>query len=446
MIVLKLLFALLFSAATSLSIQFEASAGKPDGAHYSAENGNVFWFMLISDTHIGENGTADSDNLGWAVNQAVDAIEPQFVINLGDLTDQHPFGTSQDIEQWNEYRDIVEITGMGVINNGVPVYSDVPGNHDQYHENPPLTNYQANSIQGKATSATQRSWLYEPGFGKYHFITVATPDPDMTSPVWDFLNGCPGEISSNEHTFIINALSDSENVDANLTFVFGHHGLGKAWGSIEIGLNDFVTALGQFGVSMYAYGHTHADSYEPPYFENVSSSLAYNVNSLFEDDRYAIVAVDNDGVSVTDVIDARVAGWPVVLITAPIDKNLGGQNPYSYPVYTRKSNPIRALVFDANSITTVNYRIDGSGDWHPMTETPGNPHLWEAAWDASFLSKGEHYIEVQATSSSGTSTDLITVDVIKSGTMPSIPLLLLQALIGGNSDLLALHLPQRKPR
>ena len=424
-IVIKLLFILLFTAIINISFHFEASAGRPGGAHYSTKSGNIFWFLLITDTHIGEGGTTDTDNLDWAVNEAIDIIEPQFTINLGDLTDQHPFGTSHDIEQWNEYRAIVDDAGMGDINNGVPVYSDVPGNHDQYHEGSPLAHYLTNSIQGRATNATQQSWLYTPSFGKYHFVTVATPDPDMTSPVWDFLNGCPGDLSNVELTFIINALSSSENLDANLTFVFGHHGLGRAWGSIETGLNDFVSALGEFAVSMYAYGHTHAENYEPPHFENVSASLVYNVNSLFSDYRYAIVAVDNDGVSFTGVDDAEVDAWPVVLITAPIDKNLGGGNPYSYPVPTGKSNPIRALVFDANSVTGVHYRIDGSGDWHAMTIVSSNPHLWEASWDASSLLKGEHSIEVQATSASGSSTDLITVNVIYVEAMPWIPLLLL---------------------
>lgn len=423
-----LLFILLFTAVITISFHFEANAGKPGGAHYSTKNGSIFWFLLITDTHIGENGATDSENLGWAVNEAIDIIKPKSVFNLGDLTDQYPFGLpgrDPDIEQWNEYRGIVDNAGMGDINNGVPIYSDIPGNHDQYHEDPPLANYLTNSIQGRATNSTQQSWLYKPSFGKYHFITVASPDPDMTSPAWDFLNGCPGELSDDENTFIRNALNSSENVDANLTFVFGHHGLGVAWGSIETGLNDFVSALGEFGVSMYAYGHTHADNYEPPYFENDSASLVYNVNSLFADHRYAIVAVDNDGVSVTGVHDAQVDAWPVVLITAPIDKDLGGENPYSYPVPKRKSNPIRALVFDANSATGVHYRIDGTGDWHPMTAVPSNQHLWEASWDASSLLEGEHSIEVQATSASGLNTDLITVNVTNTGAMPWVPLLLL---------------------
>ena len=93
---IKLLFILIFTAVITISFHFEANAGKPGGAHYSAENGNIFWFLLISDTHIGENGTADSDNLSWAVNEAIDIINPKFVINLGDLTDQNPFGTNLD--------------------------------------------------------------------------------------------------------------------------------------------------------------------------------------------------------------------------------------------------------------------------------------------------------------------------------------------------------------
>ncbi len=138
-----------------------------------------------------------------------------------------------------------------------------------------------------------------------------------------------------------------------------------------------------------------------------------NIASLWENSQYAIVAVDCDGVSVTPEIIDR---WPVVLITAPIDKNLGGTNPYAYKVPSRTDNPIRTLVFDPNAVSQVEYRVDGSGEWYPMSEVRlvggSNSYLWETKeWDTTSLAPLEdHTLEVRATGSTIRS-DIITFEI-----------------------------------
>lgn len=115
------------------------------------------------------------------------------------------------------------------------------------------------------------------------------------------------------------------------------------------------------------------------------------------------MAVDNDGIS---TIYQPLNKWPAVLITCPIDRKLTMQAP-DIP-NNSKSVPIRALAFDENTISSVQFKID-NGILNPMTIVPDNPHLWNASFDASTLVNGEHTITVQASSSSGNSTNSIVI-------------------------------------
>ena len=124
--------------------------------------------------------------------------------------------------------------------------------------------------------------------------------------------------------------------------------------------------------------------------------------------QYTIIAIDCNGLSSKI---GTVGSWPAVLVTAPLDAELGGLNPYGYPVPAAASNPIRALVFDPNTVTSVQYRVDSSTSWFPMNRVAANPRLWEASWDAVSLAAGLHILEVKASSASGTKSDIIKVRI-----------------------------------
>ena len=147
----------------------------------------------------------------------------------------------------------------------------------------------------------------------------------------------------------------------------------------------------------------------------------FNVSSLGKDspNQYTVTAIDCNGIaSVTQTVKT----WPVVIVSTPMNKYLGGNvNPYTYSIPNSAANPIRALVFDVGTVSQVQYRIDAAGLWYPMKQTANNPnypHLWEAIWNASALASGEHTIEVQATTSSGTRSDTVRVNV--QGTVPQL--------------------------
>ena len=133
---------------------FSSVALAAQKAYYYPNADRLFWFMIISDTHIGADSTC-AQNLTWAVTQARQVISPQFIVNAGDLTDSTnggviPNGPYQ--AEWDTYRQILASAGITSA-----FYYDMPGNHDEYNDGG-LAYYRANSIQGQATGRTQPSW------------------------------------------------------------------------------------------------------------------------------------------------------------------------------------------------------------------------------------------------------------------------------------------------
>jgi uncharacterized repeat protein (TIGR02543 family) len=386
------------------------SAGDPHSAYYSPDTDKLLWFIHASDIHMGNSGSNDSTNLQWLTGQARNVINPSFIVVTGDLTDStdgnilgYPDGPHQ--KEWNEYKDILSSNGVDA-----SFYFDIPGNHDAYNDQD-FSYYLANSIQGRATGRRQASWIRTGPWGKYHFLGINTADNsgDPFSIFWPY--GDRAGLDSSELSFISGEMT--ANPDANLTLVFGHHPI------VETGDNDtylfygkdaFVGFMDRYGATLYGYGHTH-DSSEKFFTQNMTEGVFYfNVADLGKGspNQYTITAIDCNGIS---SITQTVSTWPVVLITAPMDRRLGGiVNPYAYTVTNGASNPIRALVFDPAAVAQVQFRVNGGG-WQPMESVSGNPRLWQGAWDASALVEGEYTLEVQATTGSGVRSDSVTTYV-----------------------------------
>ena len=392
-------------------------AGTPGGAYYSAATDKVFWFVQASDLHIGTSGSTDADNLRWLVTTARSVISPQFIVVTGDLTDSTngnflglPNGPYQ--AEWDEYKSILSGAGITAVD-----YYDLPGNHDAYSDKY-FAYYLANSVQGRATGATQHSWTRTFPFGTYHFLGVNSSDNTGSafSIFWPY--GDHAGLDSSELAYINQKLLANDN--ANLSFVFGHHPVtdtgasGDTW--LYYGHQEFTAALDGYSASSYGYGHTH-DSGETHFTGNsytgamVNGGVRYvNVGSLGKDTPlvYRVFAVDCDGVS---SVSQTVGTWPVVMITAPASKYVGSAvNPYAYTVPNSSDNTIRALVFDAGTVSSVSYRVDASTVWQPMSRLTGSAALWNGLWNASALAPGEHAIEVRATGTT-TRSHVIKVDV-----------------------------------
>ena len=234
-------------------------AGNPHGAYYHWSSDRLFWFMIISDSHIGAGGSQDTDYLNWAVNEAREVIDPLFIVNAGDLTDSTnggviPNGPYQ--EEWDMYRQILDAAGIDAT-----FYFDIPGNHDAYND-ANFAYYLANSIQGSAFDSTQHSWVRKFPFGSYHFLGVCTAGNDgapFSIWPWDDYGDHAG-LDEGELSFIESQLIN--HPDAELTLIFGHHPFEAGYSSLidtglTYGLESLLDLINDYGVSQYGFGHTH---------------------------------------------------------------------------------------------------------------------------------------------------------------------------------------------
>ena len=415
---------LAMAVAILLVTSFTAEAGK--SAYYSPANDRVFWFIHVSDPHIGASGSTDATRLQWIVSTGRSVINPQFIVATGDLTDStngnffgNPNGPYQ--AEWDEYKRI-----LANANAGPDIYYDLPGNHDAYSD-ATFAYYRANAVQGRATGKTQLSWTKTFPFGTYHFLGVNTAGNTGAPFSLTFPWGDHAGLDAEELTFINSELGN--NTDAQLTLVFGHHPVTDTGNADDTwlfyGHQDFIQALDVFRASLYDYGHTHR--YAETMFKGnnytgqmVGDGVRYSsVASLGKSSasHYSVVAIDCNGLS---SVTQAIATWPVVLITAPVNQYVGGAvNPYAYAVPNATSNPLRALVFDAASSQpgpVSPRRIQYVASHEPRG---GKSRPWEGIWDASALPAGDHTIEVQAVGSS-TRSHTITVAVTGPANRPPV--------------------------
>ena len=398
--------------AAWIFFSFPVLAGTPESAYYHMATDRLFWFVQISDLHTGTAGTTDTANLSWFLNQAVPVITPSFVVATGDLVDATDGGLvpqDQSLSEWTAYHDM--ITGAGMTDD---LYFDIPGNHDHYNDRD-FVFYRAHSLQGAASGGTQFSWQRELVIDgiphTYHFMAVNTAGNDGAPFTLSPPYGDNAGLDARELAFIEAELQ--ANAHADLTVVFGHHPLpqrptGNSRDTyIQYGVSEFIQMMETYGVSLYAYGHTHQYRQGLLPTPNSPGVMDINIDALGKDAPcfYQLYAIDCNGIaSAAQPVNA----WPAVLITAPMDIMIGADaNPYAYSVNDLNPKPIRALVFDASPVTEVRFRID-DGAWQSMIRVDGP--LWQGLWDEPSILDTTRQLEVQATGSA-TRSDTIHVGV-----------------------------------
>ncbi len=388
----KITIGALALAAATLAGGGNARAADPFAARYSHDSEPIFWIMHISDTHIGATQVEGPDaipHFELALGEAFTTIDPAAVVVTGDICDgsanQIP-ASGQDTAEWLDYRSVVDAAGMTT-----DIFMDIPGNHDAYGESGAgeLAHYLTYSLNGSTFSSTTRAMVLSFPFGQYLLYGTSTPN-DGSGPFFESPEFSAEEISEMDAVLTANAT-------ATLAIAFGHHPVDSPAGS------DQVIDLLQLHQAFWFHGHRHDyGSYMGSYLLSgeVDTLGKGNVNNI------AVIAIDNDALSyeATDVDDP----WPFVIVTAPANRLLhsGQENPYAYQVCnTATDNPVRALVFDANTVTSVSFSVDGNAPV-PMTPDPVEPRLWHGSWDTSGLPAGEVILTVTAVGSATRSRDV----------------------------------------
>ncbi|MBW2257569.1 MAG: metallophosphoesterase, partial [Deltaproteobacteria bacterium] len=273
-----------------------AHAIDPLGARYLDDADELFWFVQITDSHVGEDllgGTQDTDNLGWVLGEAAETIQPTFVVLTGDIVDATDGGAvpyQQYQAEWDEYRGVVD--GLGV---DATFLHDVCGNHDTYRDEG-ATYYLANSLLGATHGRLHEAWTHDTGVGEYLFVGLNSADTSGPFPGFDH----PG-LDAAELTFLEDTLVAYQ--DARLAFVFTHHPLHE----LDQGASEFMGLLADHRVSVWANGHDHDHRVEIH-----GNTLHFNLDSLgkADENNLGLFAVDHDGVSARGL---DIDDWPYVL-------------------------------------------------------------------------------------------------------------------------------------
>ncbi|HOU54426.1 MAG TPA: metallophosphoesterase [Myxococcota bacterium] len=341
---------------------------------YRASGDRIHWVLVTTDTHIGTSGDRPQENLAWVTREACQAVQPEWVVVTGDLTDASPGGLipwGPQEGEWRDYRALVEASGMNA-----SVYLDLPGNHDQYNDRG-MPHFLQWSIQGAATGRTQQSVVMGDPDGGVHLLGLATPGNDGAVPPLDNAGLDAGEL-----LFAQQALEDHGDAVAHV--LFGHHPLDD----LTYGRQEIEDLMRTWDVAAYLYGHTH--KYEASF---QGRTLLLNLDSLGKADHNHVALLALDG-GILSVRAFDAGKWPMILVTVPADAALGGGNPRapSLPPDWPQC-PIRALVFGDQPAGEVTAQVD---DREPVPLRPAGYGRFEGTLDTTGLSVGQHRLRVRA--------------------------------------------------
>ncbi len=381
----KRLLAGLLTTTFGLALSSTALAGGPDTAHHGRGTAGIFWFMHLSDTHIGASifeGPDAAAHFEFALDEGVQVIEPSFVVATGDLCDgsiNDIPATGQDQGEWNTYSGLTSQYGMTA-----DFYFDLPGNHDGYGD-VGLNYYLANSVQGQENGALFTDWVVETPVGRTFYFFGLNSAGNGSLPFVENPAFTGDEIAALEAGLQAHA-------DAELAFVFAHHQLGYPDNSGQV-----VDAILTGGGAYYLHGHRHS------YNEYLAGNASIVVNEI---DSVGKHNTHNIGVGVIDhnafvYRSTDVTGaWPLLIISAPVSSTIRGDNaphPYAYEVCKdRTDNPVRAEVFSIAETSEVSVEVGGVPPV-AMAPAPDEPKIWEAEVDTTSLEAGDHAVIVTAT-------------------------------------------------
>lgn len=386
------------SALALAAVTSTAFAAGPSSARYARGTSNVFWFMHISDLHVGVPsilGPHAEEHVELAFQHAADVIKPAFIMATGDLVDgsRNNIPTSgQEQSEWNDYKDLYTQAGMTP-----DYYFDLPGNHDGYGDKG-LTYYLANSLQGQANNALYTAWTVTMPMGEYLFVGLNSAGEGGT-----IFNNPQAHFTDDEVVEFEGLLSTYSN--AQLVIVGAHHPLDNAVNG------DAITSLIKgVGGGYYLHGHNHE---RRNYLSGDNFIVVNELKSVGRDDtdNVAVGVVDNNAFVYRSTSTAEL--WPLVIITAPVARDLEGgvRNPFAYSVCRdRTDNPVRALVFADAAPARVVAQIGPS----PAAELlpTGVDNLYEGVVDTSGIATGVQEVTVTAEVGSVMAFHRISVDFV----------------------------------
>ncbi|NVM03768.1 MAG: metallophosphoesterase [Candidatus Helarchaeota archaeon] len=409
----------LLIAQFSKKSAYFGSYGHGDYPKQTENNSQIFWFVQITDTHLGEGSYIDPPNFlarsyffFEEFFKELKYITPEFIVNTGDLVNGLPsIPFYQDFRQWELYKQMVDKWDMNE-----SYYYDLIGNHDIYGD-PTFSSYKTYSIQGQSHGKTQFTWIVNRTYGNYRFIALNSGDEGYIWPGSTY-----GDLNKSELNWFEQKLGQTQN--SNLTFVFSHHPFYDVGDNHATSGKSFIDLVNEYNVTAHLYGHKHRGE---KYTYNDTLYLCTDSLGKSFPGKYRIIAIDNDGVSVSS---KTLGDWPAVMITSPLDESLTTR---TYDL-NQSTVPIRALIFNKSTIGSVeyqiynltwtyswdlmrialadylaefqipnikwenifpNYMIDWKSNWTPMYQNSSIPYVWNGTLNTTNIANGYYYIRVR---------------------------------------------------
>ena len=331
---------------------------------------NLFWFVHISDTHIGTPATYEKDKQQWLAkeNEVValcnEVIQPALAVVTGDLV------TLPDEDSFRMYRAWRDLWKCPVL--------DVPGNHD----GSPVDALFAKNVGARRCAVVAGPCRFV-GFDTGPFSPYAAAD---IAPTMRWLD----EMLTAE--------------PRHLPVMFGHFplhspprtALNKPIENFQIigeNAERLTSLMRRHRVALYLSGHTH----DPNETGDAISGTWHVVGDSLADGggRFRVFCVDGETISYSTATPGK---WPLIVITSP-RRHLDNDT-------KRLTDPIRveAKVFSPVAIKQVTFSVDAQSEQHPMMF--GERGLWTAQWDSRTKPRtiASHTIIVTATDVRGRKT------------------------------------------
>lgn len=360
---------------------------RPKAAFHNATH-DVFWFLHVTDTQSIWDSAGEIADFARFLNVSFRTIDPAFVVHTGDIvnSDYHDFfrrGVGQLDWEWEPYGQLLATHGMNL-----SVYKDFLGNHDKYRD-PGASWYRTYAMVGRETGELQHAWNYTtPGGKVYAFLGLNTPEDhgiEYPFALFGYLNG--SELDWYEREL-------QRYAAAEMTFIFGHHPPYEIVSSTTTsGSRATFGQLNQrYGVDAFFVGHGHINDVEDARGVRAIETEKFSNGG----GAYRIVAIDGRVLS-SQAVDTRA--WPQGVITNP------GAGDHLYGDLAREElrsvDGVRVLAWDPAGVTGVEVKL-GGGTWRPARQVSGA--LWEAPWDPTLETGGNHRVEARVTGGSGTRT------------------------------------------
>lgn len=327
-----------------------------------------------------DSGSATAGQaLSSIVSEVMPAVKPAITIVSGN---------GGNFFTWSGYD-----TGIAGKVPAYPLYLEIAGNHDVKDSG--AGNFLGHTLTGKAGGGLYGQSFVDSAVGRIRVVRTNTSDSNI-NPI--NIAGIFGDKQMND----LLALSPG-TVPIKHAIVLGHHPM---TGPARLQLGSDVRmqkVIDQAGGKLYLCGHIHAAA-----LSWLKDTLVVQAASLGKTSppSFALVALDATGPSAKMIEMSPTVKWPMVMITSPAGASLGGKNPYAVTHSAKGTTEVRALAFAPAAINAVEVRLD-QGPWQAMTAAGG---YWAATLPLAGAA-GSRTLEVRATSSSATASDIVSITV-----------------------------------